>query len=259
MRSGGVALDTRLAKAKGVVAELSHRLKKTREANPCLMDVPFWVHKPAGDANGNSQSKELSLEMKNDLNEANLMLHHGDKMHPYLKESLRNSASVAAQSKTVDLFFAPAEEHFAGVSRGVGKAPARDWLGGGPRAADSHRGQYCKGEPLGSGLPRWQKRSEIGISEEQAPSVFLKGLGSELKLSCLCSDLSILLHAHPEVLPNDETRCVFLGHSKPMFSEQIEEYKKMLSRVKSTSNHLQITPGLLALQAFEVAAPLCHS
>ncbi|KAK2504486.1 hypothetical protein MC885_001074 [Smutsia gigantea] len=173
MRSGGVALDTCLAKAQGGVAQLSQRLKRTREASPCPVEVPSWVHKPAGDANRNSQSKELSLEMKNDLNEANLVLHNGEKMSPYLKESLRrNSASLAAQSKTVDLFFAPAEEHFAGVSRGVGKAPVRDWLGGGPRAADSHREQYHKGEPRGSGLLRWQKPQKWGFlrSRHQGPT-----------------------------------------------------------------------------------------
>ncbi|XP_072611236.1 protein FAM220A [Vulpes vulpes] len=123
--------------------------------------------------------------------------------------------------QTLDLFCAPAEECLAGVSCGM-----RDWLGGGPRAINSHRGWCHKGEPWGSGLLCCQKRLEMGISEEEPPSALPEGPGLYLE---------------------------------PVFSEQTVENKKMLSSIKSTSNHLQITLGLLALPAFEVANPLCHS
>ncbi|KAF0872854.1 F220A protein, partial [Crocuta crocuta] len=103
-----------------------------------------------------------------------------------------------------------------------------------------------------------QKLSEVGISEEEPPSALLEGRDSESKLSCLHFVLSTLLCTCPEVFLNDETECVFPGHSKPTFSEQIE-HKKTISHVKSTSAYLQITLGLLALAALEVANPLCHS
>lgn len=61
------------------------------------------------------------------------MLHNGTKVLAYLKESVRrNFASPVAQSKTMYLFFAPAEEHFAVVSSGVKEAWVRDWLGSEP-------------------------------------------------------------------------------------------------------------------------------
>ncbi|TKC47127.1 hypothetical protein EI555_010321, partial [Monodon monoceros] len=134
----------------------------------------------------------------------------------------------------LDLFFAPAKECFAGVSCGTGEAQVRHWLGGGPTATESHRGQSHKGEPGESGLPSSQKWSEMGICEDEPPT-------------------------HPQIFLNDETKCVFPGHSKLMFSEQTVEYKKMLSCEKSTSNDLQITLALLALQAFEFAKLLCHN
>lgn len=78
------------------------------------------MNKPVVDVHVNSQNKTLSLEMKMDLSEANLVLHNGTKVLAYLKESVRrNSASTVAQGKTMHLSFAPAEEHFAGVSCGV--------------------------------------------------------------------------------------------------------------------------------------------
>ena len=99
----------------------------------------------------------------------------------------------------------------------------------------------------------------MGMSEEEPPSALPEGPGFELELSCLHFVLFTLLYTCPEVFLNDVTICVFRGHSEPVFSKQIVEYKKMLSSIKSTSNHLQITLGLLALPAFEVANPLCHS
>lgn len=131
--------------------------------------------------------------MKSDLSEA--WLHSGTKVLAYLKESLRrNSASTAARGQTVDLFFAPAEECFAGVSCGVEAALVRDWLGGGPRATNSHRGQCRRGEPGGAGLP-CGLRSGTGISAG-APRALLEGRGSGRH-----SVLSTARHARPEVLP----------------------------------------------------------
>lgn len=231
---------------------------RTQES-PHPSGAPSWVKNPAVDVHRNSQGETLSLEMKSDLSEANLLLHDGTKVLLYLKESVRrNSTSTTAQSKIVDLFFAPAVESFAGVSCGVEEALVRDWLGGGPRATDSHRGQCRTGEPWESGLPCHQKWSEMGLSEDE-PSAFLKARGSELEPSLLRSVLSALLHVRPEVFLGAETECVSHGHSKPVLSEQTTEYRKMLPSVKSTSSHLQITLGFLTKQAFEVAKPLCHS
>ncbi|XP_046523421.1 protein FAM220A [Equus quagga] len=265
MRDGRGTLGTCLAKVKGGgedVATLLRRLRRTQKGGPRPSgDVPSWVIKPAVDVNGNSQNEEMkSLEMKNDPSEFNLLSHHGSKVLPSLEESLRrNSASAAAQSKIVDLFFAPVEERFAWVSCGVGEALVRDWLGGGPRATDGHKGRCHKGKPWESGLPCHQERSEMGISEDAPPSAILEGLGPELELSGLHCTLSTLLHARPEIFLNDETKPVFLGHSKPTSSEQTVEDKKVLSSVKSPSCGLQMTLGLLALQAFELAKPSRHS
>ncbi|CAD7683892.1 unnamed protein product [Nyctereutes procyonoides] len=260
MRDRVGALDTCLGKVKGVGEDsnrLLYGLGRAQGESPCLSGIPSssWMHTSVVDVDGNSQNEELSMEMKNALSETSLLLLNGNKVLPCLKESLRrNSASIAAQSKTLDLFCAPAEECLAGVPCGM-----RDWLGGGPRAINSHRGWCHKGEPWGSGLLCCQKRLEMGISEEEPPSALPEGSGLELELSCLHFVLSTLLYACPEVFLNDETKCVFLGHLEPVFSEQTVENKKMLSSIKSTSNHLQVTLGLLALPAFEVANPLCHS
>ncbi|KAF3813881.1 hypothetical protein GH733_017913 [Mirounga leonina] len=62
----------------------------------------------------------------------------------------------------------------------------------------------------------------MGISEEEPPSALLEGLGFELELSGLHFVLSTLLHARPEVFLSDETKCVFLGHPEPLFSEQTD-------------------------------------
>lgn len=235
------------------------RLKRTQES-PGPSGSLCRIKKPAVDENENAQSQTLSLEMKNDLREVSLLLHDGDEVFPYLKESVRrNSASTAAWSQTVDLFFAPAREGFAGVSCGVQGAQGRAWLGGEPGAADSHRGQCCKGEPRGSGPRCRRKRSGMGIPEDEPPRAFLEGPGSELEPACLHLVLGTLPHLHPEVSQSNETERVSLGHSEPVVSEQTVEYKKMLPGVKSTSNHLRITLRSLALQAFEVAKRLCHS
>ncbi|XP_012587213.1 PREDICTED: protein FAM220A [Condylura cristata] len=262
MRDRRGTLRTCPAEVKGEGDELDKllcRLKRTQKEDPCPPYIPCWVNSPAVDVNGNSPNEELSLEMKNDLRVVSLLLHSVNKVLPYLRESIK-SASAAAQSETADLFSASAEEHFAGVSCGVGETLVRDWLGGGPRVTDSHRGQCCIGESTwGSGPLYAQMWSEVGTSEGEPPSALPKGLGSELKPFCLHSVLSAPLHTLPKVFLNDETKHVFLSHSKPVFLKQTVGYEQMLSSVKSTSNDLQITLGLLALQAFELADPLCHS
>lgn len=256
MRDRAGVLGTCLGKVKGAGEDSDELLcgpEGTQGESPCPSP---WMRSPVVDLDGNSQN-EFLLEVKNAPSEVSLLLHNVHKALPCLKESLRRSStSTAAQSKTVDLSCAPAGGRCAGVACGRGGALARGWPGGGPRASDSHRCR--KGEPWGSGLPCLQKWSEVEISEEESPSALLEGRGSESELSCLHFVLSTLLRARPEVFLNEETECVFLGHSNPAFSEQTE-YKKTLSPVKSTSADLQITLGSLALPALEVANPLCHS
>lgn len=262
MRDGRGTPCTCLARGKGEGDDLDKllcRLKRTQES-PGPSGSLCRIKKPAVDENENAQSQTLSLEMKNDLREVSLLLHDGDEVFPYLKESVRrNSASTAPRSQTVDLFFAPAGEGFAGVSCGVQGVQGGAWLGGEPGAADSHRGQCCKGEPQGSGPRCRRKQSGMGIPEDEAPRAFLEGPGSELEPACLHSVLGPLPHLPPEVSPSNETECVSPGHSEPVVSEQTVEYKKMLPGAKSTSNHLRITLRSLARQAFEVAKRLCHS
>ncbi|KAM5131338.1 protein FAM220A [Callospermophilus lateralis] len=265
MRDGGGNLSICLIEAKGEggddwYKQLCSLKKRTQKESPCPADIPFWMDKSAVDVNGNSQNEVLSLEMKNDLSDTDLLLHNGNKELPYLKKSMgRNLAPVAAPTKAMGLSFAPAEEHLAGVFLGVGDALGRDWLRSRPRAMDSQRGQCPKGEPWVSGQPVHPKLWEMVVFKGEPPSALHEGLGSESELSRLRSVLPATLHSCPEVLLEDKTRCVFLDHLKPMFSEQTTEYKKMLSCVKSTSNGLEITLGLLALQPFQLANPLCHS
>ncbi|CAD7668985.1 unnamed protein product [Nyctereutes procyonoides] len=96
----------------------------------------------------------------------------------------------------------------------------------------------------------------MGVPGKEPPSALLEGLGLELELSGLHFILSTLLHSCPKAFLKDETKCVFLGHSEPKFSEPTVEYEKMLSSVESSSDYLRITLGLLALPAFKVANPL---
>ncbi|KAK2116637.1 hypothetical protein P7K49_003523 [Saguinus oedipus] len=242
-RAGGGDLD-----------KLLHSLKKRMlKEGPWPADAPSWINKPAVDRK--SQSAVLSLEMRKDPSGAGLWLHSGDPVFPHVKESIRrNLASVATPSAAMGLFSAPTE-CFAGVSCSGVEALRWDWQGGGPEA-DGHRGQCPKGEPQVSGLPHHQKLLEMGSCQDDPPSALPEGLGSELEPPCLHSVLSAVLHVCLEVLLNDETERVFLDCLKPMFSKQTIEFKKML---KSTSNGLQMTLGLLALQPFELANSLCHS
>ncbi|XP_039330071.1 protein FAM220A-like [Saimiri boliviensis] len=261
MRDRRGPLGTSLAPVQraggGDLDKLLHSLKKRMlKEGPWPADAPSWINKPAVDRN--SQSAALSLEMRKDPSGAGLWLHSGDLVLPHVKESIRrNLASVAAPSAAMGLFSAPTE-YFAGMSCSGVEALRWDWLGGGPEATNGHRGQCPKGEPRVSGLPHHQKL-EMGSCQDDPPSAFPKGLGSELELSCLQSILPAVLHVFLEVLLNDETERVFLDGLKPMFSKQTTEFKKMLKSTSSTSNGLQMTVGLLALQSFELANSLCHS
>ncbi|XP_044089770.1 protein FAM220A isoform X1 [Neovison vison] len=256
--------DTCLGKVQAAGQDsdwLLYGLEGAQGESPCPTDTPSpsWMPQPAVDGDGNSQNEELSVKMKNASSEASLFLHNGNKALPCLKESLRrNAASVAGQSKTVHVFCAPAEERPAGVCCGVREALLKHWLEGGPGATNRDGGRGRTAESRASGLPRPQKRSESGISEEEPPSALLEGLGFELELSGLHFVLSPLLHAYPQVFLN-ETQSVFLGHSEPLFSEPTVESKKMLSSVRSTSDDLQIILVLLALPAFEIANSIRHS
>lgn len=225
MRDGRGTPCTCLARGKGEGDDLDKllcRLKRTQES-PSQSGSLCRIKKPEVDENENAQSLTLSLEMKDDLREVSLLLHDGDEVFPYLKESVRrNSASTVAQSQTVDLFFAPAREGFAGVSCGVQGVQGRAWLGGEPGAADSHRGQCCKGEPRGSGPRCRRKQSGMGVPEDEPAHTFLEGPGSELEPARLHSVLGTLPLLHPEVSPSNETECVSPGHSEPVISEHRE-------------------------------------
>ncbi|XP_066129472.1 protein FAM220A isoform X1 [Saccopteryx bilineata] len=258
MRDRRGTLGLGLAKAQGEDLDKLLWSLRTQES-PRPSGAPSSVIEAAVDVHRNSQDEMLSLEMKCDLSDPNLLLHNGIKVLLYLKESVRrNSTSTVAQSKTVDLFFAPVFECSAGVSSGVKEALVRDWVGRGPRATDSCRGQCRRGEPWGSGLPCHQKRPEVGVSEDE-PSACLKARSAVVEPSLLHSVPSTLLPVWPEAFPSDKTVCVSLGRSEPMLSEQTAEYKRMPRSVKSTSNHLQIMLGILTVQAFKIATPLCHS
>ncbi|KAM9583346.1 protein FAM220A isoform 1-T5 [Trichechus inunguis] len=263
MRDGRGALCICLAKAEGEGGAGSdrplHGLSKRTQESADLSDIPSWVNQSVLHVNGSSPNEELSLEMKNFLREV-----------PDLQESVRrNCASAAAPSKAVALSSAPTEEQGVKVPRGVGEALVRDWLGRGPRDTDCHRDWCHKGELWlcsaclqPSGLPCYHTLNLLplgmGIFEDEPPSAFL-GISSELELPSLHSILSATLYACPEILLNDETKDLSLDCLKPMLSEQIVEYKEMLSGVKSIPDDLQVTLGLLALRALEFANLLYHS
>ncbi|XP_006143696.1 protein FAM220A [Tupaia chinensis] len=252
MRDSRETLGTCLARVKGGGGDDSDLLlyslkKRTQEENPHPADMPSWINQLAVDVNGNSHN-EAFLEMKNDLSEADLSLHDGHKVFPYLKESVKkNLASAAVLSKSPGLLSVPAEDHFAGLLCGAREDLERDWLEKESMATDNHKGHCPKGEPQVSGLPCHQKLLEMGIFKDEPPSAFPAGLVSVLVPSCLRSVLFAMLHACPQVLLNHETKHIFLDHLKPMFLEPTVEYKKMLSSVKSISNGLQVTLGLLTL------------
>lgn len=244
MRDGTGTLGTCLAKVpRGDSAKRPCGLRTQESPRP--PGVPSWAKKPVGDVRGNLQNETLSLEMKSDLSEA--LLHNGTKVLAYLKESLRrNSASTVAQGKTVDLFFAPAEECFAGVSCGVKAALVRDWLGGGPRATNSHRGRCRRGEPGGTGLP-------CGL-RSGTPRSLLEGRVSEWEPPGRHWVLSTVRPARPEALPVMAAR--FPATRSPHCPSK-----------QSAGRCCRAHPGppqtcrgarCSAVQASEVAKPLCR-
>lgn len=248
MRDGTGTPGTCLAKVpRGDSAKRPCGLRAQESPRP--PGVPSWARKPAGDVRGNLQRETLSSGMKSDLSEA--LLHSGTRVLAYLKESLgRNSAPTVAQGKTVDLLFAPAEECFAGVSCGVKAALARDWLGGGPRATNSHRGWCRRGEPGGAGLP-CGLRSGTGIS---APRSLLEGRVSEGEPPGRHWVLSTVRPARPEALPVMAAR--FPATRRPHCPS-----KQSAGRCCPVHpGPPQTCPGAgsSAVQASEVAKPLCR-
>ncbi|XP_010844083.1 PREDICTED: protein FAM220A [Bison bison bison] len=169
----------------------------------------------------------------------------------------RHCASTVARSSRKKFSLSGCAEQpcrsVLGSCRGAGcRAGPWRWGGSGhglaAGSAQGHRGRSHGGESRGSGLLGQQRGSAKGVSEDDPPRAFLEKLDSALAPSCL---RSILLHAHPLIFLNNETKSVFPGHPEPMFSEPRVEYKKMLSWEKSTSDDLQITVASLAAQAFE--------
>ncbi|XP_054426106.1 protein FAM220A-like isoform X1 [Pteronotus mesoamericanus] len=259
MRDGRGTLGSCLSGARGEDLDKLRCGLWTQES-PRPSGAPSWARKPAADLHGNPHNETPSVATKGDLSKASLLRHNGIKVLLYLKGSVRrNCASTVAQSKTVDLFSAPAEECVGRGSCGVEEALVRDWLGGGPRATGGHRGRCRGGGPAGSGLPCHQKRSETEISEGE-PRAFLEMRGLEPDL-CLPHPVSSPpLHAHPHVSSNDaETECASPGRSEPALSGRTGEHGKMLPSMRSTSNDLQTALGLLAVRAFQVAKPLRHN
>lgn len=250
-------LNTCMARAKGKGGEdwdrLSHSLKRsTQKGSPRPADSPSWLNTPAVDRNGNAQSEVLPSKMKDGLSEAGLLLPTGDRAFLYLKGSMgRNSAPAAVPSKAVGLcpvpVSVPVGECLAALSHGIREALQRNWPERGPGAVDGHRGQCSSGEPWVSVWPGHSQLWEVGVSKGEPVRAFPEWPGSKLELSCLCSLLPDLLHAHPQSVLKDETRCDRLNQLKPVLSEQTTKYRNMLSRINCTSNGLQITLGLLAL------------
>ncbi|XP_029804966.1 protein FAM220A isoform X1 [Suricata suricatta] len=254
MRDRVGALGTCLGNVQGAGEDSDKLLcgpEGAQRGSPCPSP---WMRAPVVHIDGNSRSEASPAEVKNAQSDVSLSLHDDNKALPCWKESLRSSsACAAARSQTAYPSCAPAGARCAGVACSAG----RGWPEGGPGASDSHRGWLRTRELWGSGLPCLQKRSEVGVSEEEPPSALLEGRGSESELSCLRFILSPLLCARPEVFLNDETQWVFFGRSEPAFPEQTE-YKKRLLRVQSTSAGLQIPLRLPAPSALRVASRLCH-
>ena len=223
--------------------------ERRQEGSPRPAGAASQVRRPAAAAREDPRKEQSPLETERDLRGASPSLRCGLEALPWWQEAVqRSSASAAAQSDTAGLSSAPAGARCAGPAQGVGEAPGMDWPWAAPMPTGGHRGRSHGGEPWGSGLLGRQSGSTNGVSEDDPPRAFLEKLDSALAPSCL---RSILLHAHPLIFLNDETKSVFPGHSEPMFSEPRVEYKKMLSWEESTSDDLQITVASLAPQAFE--------
>lgn len=262
MRDGRRPFCARFAEERGAGAASDRALcrelwsERRQEGSPRPADAASRVRRPAATARGDPRKEESSPETERDLRGASLVLRGGLKALPRWQEAAqRSSASAAAQSSTAGLSSAPAGPQCVGPAHGVREAPGTDWPWAAPVPTGGHRGRSHGGEPWGSGLLGRPSGSAQGGSEDDPPRAFLEKLDSALAPSCL---RSILLHAHPLIFLNDETKSVFPGHSEPMFSEPRVEYKKMLSWEESASDDLQITVASLAPQAFEGANLLCH-
>lgn len=246
-----------MAKAEGKGGEdwdrLSLSLKRsTQEGSTWPADSPSQLNTPAVDRNGNTQSEALSSKTKDSLSETGLLPPTGDRALLYLKGSMgRNSALAVVPSKVVDpsqvLASVPVRECLAALSHVIKEAVQRNWPGRGPGAMDSHRGQCSSRRAWVSAPPGCSQLWEVRVSEDEPVRAVPEGPDSELELSCLCFLLPHSLHAHPRSLLKDETQCDHLDQLMPVLSEQITQYRNMLSSINCTSNSLQITLGLLAV------------
>ncbi|CAO2630492.1 Protein FAM220A [Lemmus lemmus] len=217
--------------------------KRSRKGSPSPAYVPSWTDQPATDTDGRSQDTVV----------ASLEMNHGQKVLQYLKESTgRNLAPAASISKVL---LSALEEHLAGVSCGIRDALGSDWPGRGPRATDSC-GRNPKGESWVSGWSDHPKLREVGFLKGEPLSAVPEGPGTRSELSHPYSELCQLPYAYAyyEVLPEDETRCVSLDGSKPMFPEQTVDHEETLSSLKSTLDGLQLVVGSLALQSSRSAS-----
>ncbi|XP_071068068.1 protein FAM220A [Dasypus novemcinctus] len=166
------------------------------------------MNEAAVDGSGNSQSEELSLEIKNDLSEIDLLLLSGSKLLQYLRESLRSSASTATQSTAVHLSCVPVEECLA---------LAGAWLGRQPKATDHCRDQILRLLELPCHEKTNLLQLEMGISLDELPHAFLEGMGSQSELTGLHSIISATLYACPRELQNDETNCFLRSFKAHVF------------------------------------------
>ncbi|KAB0382447.1 hypothetical protein FD755_004364 [Muntiacus reevesi] len=237
MRDGRRPFCTHFSEEQGAGAASDRALcrelwsERRQEGSPRPADGAARVRRPAAAARGDPREEESSLETEHELRGASPLLRGGLKALPRWQEPVQRSSASAA-----GLSSAPAG------ARCAREAPVC-WPQAAPMPTGGHRGRSHGGEPWGSGLLGRQRGSTKGDAEDDPPRAFLEKLDSALAPSCL---RAILLHAHPLIFLNDETKSVFPGHPEPRV-----EYKKMLSWEESTSDDLQITVASLAPQAFE--------
>lgn len=218
--------------------------KRSWKGSPSPACVPSWTDQPAAGTDGRSQDTVVaSLEMKRGQSEADLILYE---VLQYLKESTgRNLAPAASISKVL---VSALEEHLAGVSCGLRDALGSDW----PDSCE----RYPKGESWVSGWPGHPILREMGFLKGEPLSAVPEGPGTRSDLSHPHPELCQLPYAYSyyEVLPEDETRCVSLDGSNPVFSEQTVDHKETLSSLRGTSDGLQLVVGSLALQSSRSAS-----
>ncbi|KAL1768730.1 FAM220A [Sigmodon hispidus] len=258
MRDGRGTLGIFMANVKrsqgGDLDKLSCGLKKrSQKGSPSPADVPSWTDQPIADTDGKSQDIVVaSLEMKHDQDEADLILHSGYKVLQYLKESMGgNSAPAASVSKILS---SASEKYLAGVPCGSRYALGSDWPGRGPRATDSY-GRYPKGKSWVSGWPSHPKQREMGFLKSEPLTAVPEGPSTELELSYPHSELCHLpyAHAHYEVLPEDQTRCVSLDCLDPVFSDQSVEYGKKTLKLKKYFRWSADSRGVAGSSIFQIS------